>query len=254
MAVTDPLEALDRTMGRAEVWWYRPRHGKSRLPHDPQWEPQFHAALGAPWPCPDVDGFGGLWSSITSEIADAGVGHDADVALARAVRCAVIHTHAMTVVETGVARGVTSRLILEALVPFGGHLWSVDLPPLLEGWRDQSGAAVPSRLRSSWHFVRGSSRRRLRGTLEAAGNPAIFVQDSLHTPRTVRWECGVAWSALSQNGVLFVDDEDVGTGFADFMYAAKPDWFTVASHEEKNGRFGIATKGRTRRNEEGAEF
>jgi hypothetical protein len=151
----------------------------------------------------------------------------------------------MAVVETGVARGVTSRIILEALAPFDGHLWSVDLPPLLEGWRDQSGTAVPSRLRSKWHFVRGSSWRRLRGTLAAAGRPAVFVQDSLHTPRTVRWECAVAWSALIPEGVLLVDDEDVGAGFADFLHQVEPAWHTVAHHEKKSGRFGIAMKAGT---------
>lgn len=248
MALHDPREAVDRTIGRAELWWYRPSHGNSSLPRNLGWEPEFHAALGAPWPCPLVADFGRLWTSITGEIVDAGIGPDADVALARAVRCAVIHTHAATVVETGVARGVTSRVILEALAPSDGHLWSVDLPPVMRGWRDdQSGAAVPSRLRSNWHFVRGSSWRRLRGTLASADSPAVFVQDSLHTPRTVRWECGVAWSALIPDGVLLVDDEDVGTGFADFLREVEPAWFTVASHEEKGGRFGIAMKAGTGR-------
>ena len=116
------------------MWWYRPSHGKSPLPHNPEWEPEFHAALGAAWPCPSASDFGALWTSIVGEIADVGVGHDADVALARAVRCAVVHTRAATVVETGVARGVTSRVILEALAPFDGHLWSIDLPPVMEAF------------------------------------------------------------------------------------------------------------------------
>jgi hypothetical protein len=247
VALHDPREAMDRTIGRAELWWYRPGHGKSPLSRNAGWEPEFHAALGAPWPCPSAADFEDLWDTISSEISDAGVGHDADVALARAVRCAVIHTRATTVVETGVARGVTSRVILEALAPLDGQLWSVDLPPVTEGWHDQSRAAVPARLRSNWHFVQGSSWRRLRGTLAAADRPAVFVQDSLHTPRTVRWECGMAWNALVPDGVLLVDDEDLGIGFADFLREVQPGWFTVAPHEDKSGRFGIAMKAGTRR-------
>ena len=190
IALHDPREAVDRLMGRAEIFEISTEPGKSPLSGNVRWEPDFHAALGAPWPCPSVSSFEGLWTSISDEIEDAGVGHDADVALARAVHCAVTHTCATTVVETGVARGVPSRIILEALAPVDGHLWSVDLPPVIEGWHDQSGAAVPSRLRSNWHFIQGSSWRRLRSTLVAAGEPrglrTGFSPHSAHGPMGVQ--------------------------------------------------------------------
>ena len=49
------------------------------------------------------------------------------------------------VIETGVARGVTSRIILEAMALIGsGHLWSVDLPhPLAPRASQRDSMAVP---------------------------------------------------------------------------------------------------------------
>ncbi len=56
------------------------------------------------------------------------------------------HLRPKKVVETGVAHGVTSRFILEALKRSGdGYLWSIDLLPLERVWRKQVGAAVGDR-------------------------------------------------------------------------------------------------------------
>jgi hypothetical protein len=40
---------------------------------------------------------------------------DAEVSMARAAWCTVLHQRPSILVETGVARGVTSRIVLEAL-------------------------------------------------------------------------------------------------------------------------------------------
>src|ERR1035441_6657985 len=54
---------------------------------------------------------------------------DGDSSLSRAAWCTVLHTRPEIVIETGVARGVTSRIVLEALSANDrGHLWSIDLP------------------------------------------------------------------------------------------------------------------------------
>jgi len=66
--------------------------------------------------------------------------------LVRAIWCLTRHLRPKTVVETGVAHGVTSRCILEALTRSGdGRLWSIDLPPLERDWRKQVGMAVGDR-------------------------------------------------------------------------------------------------------------
>src|SRR5207253_10228310 len=87
--------------------------------------------------------------------------NDGDAGLVRAIWCLIRHLKPKKVIETGVAHGVTSRFILEALERNGdGHLWSIDLPPLERVWRKQVGAAVGDRYSDRWSYVRGSSRRR----------------------------------------------------------------------------------------------
>ncbi len=56
--------------------------------------------------------------------------NDADPELSRALWCLVRHLRPTKTVETGVAHGISSRVILEALERSGhGRLWSIDPPP-----------------------------------------------------------------------------------------------------------------------------
>lgn len=56
--------------------------------------------------------------------------NDGDAGLVRAIWCLTRHLRPSNLVETGVAHGLTSRLILEALERNeAGHLWSIDHPP-----------------------------------------------------------------------------------------------------------------------------
>jgi predicted O-methyltransferase YrrM len=145
-------------------------------------------------------------------------------------------------VETGVARGVTSRFLLLATREWDGHLWSVDLPPVYAGWRGEWGEAVEDALRDRWHLVRGSSRRLLKAVLRWAGAVDVAVLDSDHTTRTVRLECLAAWPALRAGGILLVDHVDRNRGFAQFVGAAGcRSWF-VAHHALKEGLVGVARK------------
>jgi Methyltransferase domain len=88
---------------------------------------------------------------------------DADARLGQVAWCLARHLRPKRIVETGVARGLTTRVLLEALERNGrGRLWSIDLPPLLErGLAQETGAAVPERLHERWTLLRGSSRKLL---------------------------------------------------------------------------------------------
>ncbi len=85
--------------------------------------------------------------------------NDGDPAFLQAIWCLIRRLNAAKVVETGVAHGVTSRIILEALNG-RGHLWSIDLPPV---WAPdvhrEIGAAVGDRPPDQWSLIFGSSRR-----------------------------------------------------------------------------------------------
>jgi hypothetical protein len=143
--------------------------------------------------------------------------NDGDAALVRAIWCLTRHLRPINVIETGVAHGVTSRFILEALERNGsGHLWSIDRPPMQREWHEQIGVAVGDRSRHRWSYIRGSSRRRLPAVISRLGEIDIFVHDSAHSERNVRFEMDRAWAALRPGGAMVVDDIDANRGFHTF--------------------------------------
>ena len=89
---------------------------------------------------------------------------DGDPALARATWLVIRALRPKIVVETGVGRGVTAPVILQALARNRhGHLWSIDVAPLLRReLADQTAAIVPELYSKSWTFVRGSSSQPAR--------------------------------------------------------------------------------------------
>jgi predicted O-methyltransferase YrrM len=235
-----PLEAIDRIRGRIELR----REGQAATPPraNPDWQRVLHGSLGQAWPCGETYMFRELWKGIEQELHEAGIGHDADPAVAAALWCIARHTSTTRVVETGVARGVTSRVLLEALGP-EGKLWSVDLPPLLPDWFDQVGLAVHERLRSRWRYVRGSSRRWLPRVLTGVESLDLFVHDSLHTRPTMTFELDLAWDHLRPGGFILADDVDRNEAFAEFCSRSDCEWSLVAPHQRKSHFFGLARKG-----------
>ena len=207
-----------------------------RLPAAPDHQRAPHELLGIAWPCDEQEEFRHLWTSMLESLAAGGleIGRgayggwdDADPALAATVWCLTRHLRPRVVVETGVARGLTTRVVLEAMQRNGGgRLWSVDLPSNEPGLAEQTGAAVPAQLRDHWTLLRGTSRDRLPGLAEelSARNLRIdlFIHDSLHTGRNVRFELDWAWPRLAADGVAIVDDVEQNAAFAAFT-GAHPD-------------------------------
>jgi hypothetical protein len=193
---------------------------------DDNWERWLHDSLGVPWPCNETSQFRDLWPEVIRELEAKGIlagpesfqsWNDGDAAFVRAIWCLIRHLKPKKVVETGVAHGVTSRCILEALEKNGeGNLWSIDLPPLERVWRKQVGAAVGGCYADRWSYIKGSSRRRLPKLLSRLGQIDLFIHDSMHSERNVRFELDRAWAALRPNGALVVDDIDANWGFRSF--------------------------------------
>jgi hypothetical protein len=183
--------------------------------------------LGVPWPCSECEQFPQIWADIESTLSAKGlpIGRwtygqysDADAALSAATWCAVRHLRPAKVLETGVARGVTSRVILEAMAINGsGHLWSLDLPhPFRPELHKQTAMAVPSTCRAQWTYVRGSSRHRLPSLISSLGEIDMFVHDSLHTGRNMRFELRTVWPAMHDGDLALVDDVS-NQSFRDFV-------------------------------------
>jgi predicted O-methyltransferase YrrM len=226
--VAAPSEGTERVLERISEW--RESHREWSYEPAPNGEADVHAAINADWPCAACAEFDEVWSAALADIAASGlqVGRgaygrwdDADPRLARLVWCVARNLRPERVVETGVARGLTTRCVLEALERNQrGHLWSIDLPPLIErGLADQTGTAVPTRLHERWTLVRGSSRHRLPDLLRELGTLDMFVHDSMHTARNVRFELDQAWPVLTPGGVAMIDDVERNSATGDFLRA-----------------------------------
>jgi hypothetical protein len=256
----DPLEIWN-TMLEAYVDKREQRRPQCPYQPDYNWERRLHEALGAPWPCNETSEFWGLWPEVITELEAKGIRagpesfqwwNDGDAGLVRAIWCLTRHLRPKKIVETGVGHGVTSRFILEALKRSGdGHLWSIDLPPLDRFWRQQVGLAVGDHRSDRWSFVKGSSRRRLPGLLSRLGQIDLFIHDSLHSERNVRFELERAWAVLRPNGALVVDDVDANWGFQFFIQTIPGHLSLICEAEplhpdlrrfNKKGLFGIILK------------
>jgi predicted O-methyltransferase YrrM len=220
------------------------------------WQPLLHAAINAPWPCQDIESFDKVWDDAISDLIAAGLRtgiasyggwNDGDRAQAEALWCLVAHTRPETVVETGVAHGLTTRVILEGLQRHGaGHLWSVDLPAVDPALHSEIAMAVRKDLRERWTYVPGTSRERLPGVVHRSGRLDLFVHDSLHTARNLCFELDTAWPMLRAGGVAVVDDIDHSLGFRAFVDRVVPGTSIAARHVTGNGLWGIAIKAAAR--------
>lgn len=169
--------------------------------------------------------------------------HNADLELARCCYAACRGLRPAVVVETGVAYGLTTRFVLQALALNGeGKLWSVDLPPLGFDADAQVGALVPNELRHRWHLYRGPSKRVLPELLSSLSRVDIFIHDSLHTYANMRAEFQALWPVLRPGGVLIADDVGGNFAFQDFATEVRSSFCAVIREQKKDSLFGILVK------------
>lgn len=168
------------------------------------------------------------------------VHYNASLALARACWLACRAAHPRVVVETGVAAGFTSSVILAALdAEGGGVLHSIDVPP--DGVDPaEVGWLVPERLRARWTLHRGRSRRVLPRLLGELPAPDVFLHDGLHTEPTMRWELRTVGSAVRAGGVVLLDDAERNPAFARWAAEQQPRYWGLAETEFAGHHFGLA--------------
>lgn len=132
-------------------------------------------------------------------------------------------------VETGVAHGSSSAVILDALeANKKGNLYSIDLPIVaskdgqLTSWlkgysfrfedistvstAEQVGWLVPKRFHSRWTLVLGDSLIELPRMANALRRMDVFLHDSLHLYDHMMKEFEIAWPLIPRGGFVLSDD------------------------------------------------
>jgi hypothetical protein len=251
---TNPLLVTRALPGEARQWyqWHRGRD-RPNLVVDQNWDQHLHQLLAAPWPCPHDRALRQLLRDIEAILGSQGWAFgsdtyawyaDGDTSLCRAAWCTTLHARPEVVVETGVAHGVTSRVILEALAcNQAGHLWSIDLPfPFDQRLHRETGFVVTGPCRQRWSYLNGSSRQRLPVLTAKLGRIGLFVHDSLHTAANTLFEMEQVASAMLPGGVMLVDDIDTHLGFEIFARRHSEYQTIICPSADRQGLFGIAVR------------
>ena len=121
------------------------------------------------------------------------------------------------VVETGVAYGLSSIYILNALEANNhGKLYSID--SVFRPWqtKEMIGAIIPEELEKRWTLVLGKSKDKLQELLNEITVADIFIHDSLHTYKNMKYEFSTAFEKLEKNGIIISDDILGNDAFFDF--------------------------------------
>ncbi|HSJ05449.1 MAG TPA: class I SAM-dependent methyltransferase [Longimicrobiales bacterium] len=243
----DPAEFADRVgailAGRIEPLWHaRPDYPAAAWPEfvaslPPHMRESFETALVE-------DALAGAEGAVTGRPPSPGIDprHDGDLLLARCCYAVVRSLRPATVIETGVARGVTSTYILSALAANDhGTLHSIDLPPVEADGGEGIGALVPDTLRGRWQLHRGMTSRVLPTLLDTLGGVDVFVHDSLHTYGNMRMEFGAAWPRLGHPGAIVADDVEGNRAFLE-LRAMQPAWWGVCREGVKPALFGLVLR------------
>jgi predicted O-methyltransferase YrrM len=142
-------------------------------------------------------------------------------------------TRPMVVVETGVAKGLTSAVILAALESNGeGQLYSIDLPALQSKPEEFVGSAVPEKFRSRWTLELGPSRQVLPGLVQHVAPIDVSLHDADHSHAGQLEEYRTVWPQLRSGGVM-VSDDVRGPAFLEFTEEAGAQPKLIGGDEER---------------------
>jgi predicted O-methyltransferase YrrM len=162
--------------------------------------------------------------------------HDASVSLARLCYGVCKLLNPSVVLETGVAYGVTSAYILQALEENGaGKLYSVDLPRFASGAESSVGWLVPDSLKHRWDLRIGPARSVLPKIIGEVQTADVFIHDSLHTYAHMKWEFSIALPALRPGGILISDDIEGNRAFEELLSnSSVRSWFAMKQQNKQS--------------------
>lgn len=116
------------------------------------------------------------------------------------------------VVETGVEKGGTCHMMLQALHKNdAGRLWSIDIGSHFryrEKFISKIGPLVEEHTKSRWNLVQGNAQEVLGKVLEKTGEIDVFCAGQGHTYEVQSHEGGHAWPRIRSGGVFVLDRAD----------------------------------------------
>jgi predicted O-methyltransferase YrrM len=133
--------------------------------------------------------------------------------------CTTLHTlvrafSPRVCVETGTAAGISATVILRDLARRGdGRLYSIDVDSPRSS---RYGALISAELRERWELRLQQDEPLLPALLDELESIDLFLHDSRHTYRHMRWEYETAWPHLRSGGCLASHDVITTTAFDDF--------------------------------------
>lgn len=135
-----------------------------------------------------------------------GENFDCEVGLASFLYAYILGRKPRTVIETGVANGITTNVIMSALEKSGGTLHSFDVDPNTS--KAYSGVG-------NWrfHLLSGNLRKELIKQVQLIPEIDLWLHDSNHGFLWQSFEYQLAKSVLKTNGILISDDIDSSTAW-----------------------------------------
>jgi predicted O-methyltransferase YrrM len=154
-------------------------------------------------------------------------GNNINTLLGKWLYCSVRAMKPEVLIETGIAHGNSSWVILNAIKKNEkGVLYSFDLPNKdtnaaynFGEKAPETGWVVPDELRQNWKMIIGDSRETLPNTLKSLGEIDFFFHDSDHSYEHMLFEFETVYPFLKKGGILSSDDINKNSSFQEYTKA-----------------------------------
>ena len=131
---------------------------------------------------------------------------DCEVGLASFLYAYILTRKPITVIETGVANGITTNAIMKALEQTGGTLHSFDIDARTQNVYTGTG-------NWNFHHLKGNLEKSFEAQILEIGDVELWIHDSNHGYLWQSFEYQLASRVLTADGILVSDDIDSSTAW-----------------------------------------
>ncbi|MBK7965879.1 MAG: class I SAM-dependent methyltransferase [Bacteroidetes bacterium] len=156
---------------------------------------------------------------------DVVVGNNLNTTFGKWIWCCVRVLQPDAMIETGVAHGSSSWIILNAMHKNGkGKLFSIDLPNHdtnkdynFNMSHPETGWMVPDVLKKQWELHLGYAQEILPKLLNQLGKIDIFFHDSDHSYEHMKFEFETSSPFIRKGGLMLSDDVHKNKAFSEYV-------------------------------------